>query len=131
MAHSDPEAEAEIKALFARWDQRDPDVIDLWQKTRQWSLDGFDMMFARLGARFDRYYFPSEEEDDGKKMVADLIQRGIAVDGRPDEAVYVDMDKLAGEKKEKYRVLVVLRSDGTSLYATTDLPLAVQKVRRI
>jgi arginyl-tRNA synthetase len=84
-------------------------------------------MFTRLGARFDRFYFPSEEEDDGKKMIAGLIERGIAVDGRPDEAVYVDLDKLAGEKKEKYRVLVVLRSDGTSLYATTDLPLAVQK----
>lgn len=126
-AHSDPNAEVEIKALFARWDQRDPDVIALWQKTRQWSLDGFDQMFARLGARFDRYYFPSEEEVDGKKMVADLIHRGIAIDGRPDESVYVDIDKLAGEKKEKYRVMVILRSDGTSLYATTDLPLAVRK----
>ena len=107
--------------------KRDPEVIALWQTTRQWSLDGFDLMFARLGARFDRFYFPSEEEDDGKKMIAGLIERGIAVDGRPDEAVFVDLDKLAGEKKEKYRVLVVLRSDGTSLYATTDLPLAVQK----
>ena len=126
-AHTDPEAEAEIKALFARWDKRDPEVISLWKTTRQWSLDGFDLMFARLGARFDRFYFPSEEEDDGKKMIAGLIERGIAVDGRPDEAVFVDLDKLAGEKKEKYRVLVVLRSDGTSLYATTDLPLAVQK----
>jgi arginyl-tRNA synthetase len=32
-----------------------------------------------------------------------------------------------GLTSEKYRVLVVLRSDGTSLYATTDLPLAVRK----
>lgn len=127
MAHAEPDADAEIKALFARWDDRDPDVIDLWRKTRQWSLDGFDQMFARLGARFDRFYFPSEEEEDGKKMVADLIQRGIAIDGRPEESVFIDIDKLAGEKKEKYRVLVILRSDGTSLYATTDLPLAVRK----
>ena len=72
-------------------------------------------MFDRLGARFDRFYFPSEEEDDGKKMIADLIKRGIAVDGRPDEAVIVELDETTGEKKEKYRVLVVLRSDGTSL----------------
>ncbi len=127
LSRSDPEAEPEIKALFARWDKRDPDVISLWKKTRQWSLDGFDEMFARLGARFDRFYFPSEEEDEGKKMIADLIRRGIAVDGRPDEAVFVDLDKLTEQKKEKYRVLVILRSDGTSLYATTDLPLAVRK----
>ena len=127
LARTDPTAEAEIKALFARWDARDPEVIALWKLTRQWSLDGFDAMFLRLGARFDKYYFPSEEEDDGKQLIADFIQRGIAVDGRPNEAVFVDIDKLAGEKKEKYRVLVVLRSDGTSLYATTDLPLAIRK----
>lgn len=127
MAHTEPEAEAEIKALFARWDAHDPEIIELWRKTRQWSLDGFDEMFKYLGARFDRYYFPSEEEDDGKKMVADLIQRGIATDGRPEEAVIVKLDELLGEKSEKYRVLVVLRSDGTTLYATQDLPLAVRK----
>lgn len=127
MAHTEEGAEAEIKALFARWDARDPEVIDLWRKTRQWSLDGFDEMFQFLGARFDRYYFPSEEEEDGKAMVADFIQRGMAIDGRPDEAVIIKLDELLGEKSEKYRVLVVLRSDGTTLYATQDLPLAVKK----
>jgi len=127
LSRSDPDAEHEIKALFARWDARDIEIVDLWKRTRQWSLDGFDVMFQRLGARFDKYYFPSEEEDDGKALVAGLIARGIAVDGRPEEAVFVDIDKLAGEKGEKYRVLVILRSDGTSLYATTDLPLAIRK----
>lgn len=127
MAHSEPEAESEIKALFARWDARDPEIIDLWKRTRQWSLDGFDEMFRYLGASFDRYYFPSEEEEDGKKMVEDLINRGIAIDGRPDDAVIIKLDELLGEKNEKYRVLVVLRSDGTALYATQDLPLAVKK----
>lgn len=129
MAHTEPEAEAEIKALFARWDARDPEIIDLWKKTRQWSLDGFEEMFKYLGARFDRYYFPSEEEDDGKRMVEDLIKRGIAIDGRPEEAVIIKLDELLGEKSEKYRVLVVLRSDGTALYATQDLPLAVKKFK--
>ncbi len=129
MAHSDPDAESEIKALFARWDARDPEVVELWQKSRQWSLDGFNEMFNYLGASFDRYYFPSEEEADGKRMVEDLIKRGIAIDGRPDDAVIVKLDDLLGEKNEKYRVLVVLRSDGTALYATQDLPLAVKKFK--
>lgn len=127
MAQTEPEAEAEIKALFARWDARDPEVIDLWKKSRQWSLDGFAEMFDYLGARFDRYYFPSEEEEDGKRMVEDLVRRGIAIDGRPDDAVIIKLDEILGEKSEKYRVLVVLRSDGTALYATQDLPLAVKK----
>jgi arginyl-tRNA synthetase len=127
MSQSEPEAEAEIKTLFARWDARDPEVIDLWRKSREWSLEGFDEMFKYLGARFDRYYFPSEEEEDGKRMVEDLVQHGIAIDGRPGDAVIIKLDEILGEKSEKYRVLVVLRSDGTALYATQDLPLAVKK----
>jgi arginyl-tRNA synthetase len=41
--------------------------------------------------------------------------------------VIIRLDDLLGLKKETYRVLVILRSDGTSLYATKDLPLAVKK----
>jgi arginyl-tRNA synthetase len=41
--------------------------------------------------------------------------------------VIVKLDELLGLKKEKYRVLVILRSDGTALYATEDLALAKLK----
>jgi arginyl-tRNA synthetase len=40
--------------------------------------------------------------------------------------VIVDLDTIMGTK-EKYRVLVILRSDGTSLYSTKDLSLAIKK----
>lgn len=40
------------------------------------------------------------------------------------------MDDLLGLKKETYRVLVILRSDGTSLYSTKDLPLAIEKFEK-
>ncbi len=36
-----PEMEAEVRALYARWDQREPGIVKLWEETRQWSLDGF------------------------------------------------------------------------------------------
>lgn len=121
-----PEAEAEIRALFARWDRRDPQVVELWKKSRAWSLEGFDQVYRMLGVHFDRVYFESEVEEPGKKLVEELIARGIARDERPEGAVIVPLDEILGEK-EKYRVLVVLRSDGTSLYATKDLPLAIKK----
>ncbi len=125
----DPELEAEVRALYARWDRRDPDVVDLWTKTRQWSLDGFNQMYDMLDIRFDKYYFNSEEEQPGKEVVADLVKRGIAVDERPEGPVIVKLDELLGNQKEKFRVLVVLRSDGTALYATEDLALALHKFR--
>lgn len=123
----DPDLETEIRALYARWDQQEPEIVDLWKKTRQWSLDGFQDLYDTLDIQYDRFYSNSEVEFQGKEIVADLIKRGIAEDLRPDDAVIVRLDELLGLKKEKYRVLVVLRSDGTALYATEDLALAKLK----
>jgi len=122
-----PELESEVRQLYARWDRRDPEVMALWQKTRQWSLEGFDQIYAMLGVRFDHIFYDHELEKPGQELVEELIRKGIAVDERPDGPVIVRIDELLGLKKETYRVLVVLRSDGTSLYATKDLPLAIKK----
>ncbi|MCD6424317.1 MAG: arginine--tRNA ligase, partial [Anaerolineales bacterium] len=123
----DPELESEIRDLYARWDRQDPELVELWKKTRSWSLKGFEDLYQILDIHYDRYYSNSEVEFQGKEMVDDLIKRGIAQDLRPDDAVIVRIDDLLGLDKEKYRVLVVLRSDGTALYATEDLALAKLK----
>lgn len=124
-----PELETEVRALYKRWDRRDAEVVALWQETRQWSLDGFTELYQVLNIHFDRYYFNSEEEHPGKSVVQSLIERGIAQDERPEGPVIVKIDELLGLNKEKYRVLVVQRSDNTALYATEDLALAIHKFR--
>ena len=70
-----PELETEVRALYARWDQRDPEVVALWQETRQWSLDGFNEMYDLLDIHFDRYYFNSMVEHPGKEVVDELIAK--------------------------------------------------------
>jgi arginyl-tRNA synthetase len=122
-----PDLEAEVRALYVRWDQRDPEIVKLWEETRQWSLDGFTQMYSLLDINFDRYYFNSMVEHPGKEVVQELINKGIAQDERPTGPVIVKIDELLGLKDEKYRVLVVLRSDNTALYATEDLALAKLK----
>jgi arginyl-tRNA synthetase len=122
-----PDLEAEVRTLYAAWDRRDPDIVALWQETRQWSLDGFDQLYEQLDIHFDTYYFNSMVEHPGKEVVNELIQKGIAQDERPTGPVIVKIDELLGLKEEKYRVLVVLRSDNTALYATEDLALARRK----
>jgi arginyl-tRNA synthetase len=122
-----PEFEPEVRALFSRWDNRDPEIVALWEKTRGWSLEGFEQIYDLLDVKFDRIYYESEVEQPGKTLVDDLIRSGVAEDERPDGPVIIRLDDLLGLEKEKYRVLVILRSDGTSLYASKDLPLAIQK----
>ena len=123
-----PDLENEVKETYIKWDQKDPEVVECWKETREWSLEGFKEMYAKLDIKFDKYYFNSMFEDLGKEMVDDLIARGIAQDERAEGgAVIVKLDEKLGLKDEKYRVLVVRRSDGTALYATEDLALARQK----
>ena len=122
-----PELETEVRELYSQWDSQDPEVVALWEKTRQWSVDGFQELYDVLDIHFDRIYANSEVEFQGKEMVDDLIKKGIAEDLRPDDAVIVRLDELLKLKKEKYRVLVILRSDSTALYSTEDLALAKLK----
>ena len=123
-----PDLESEVRALYVRWDKRDPEVVKLWEETRQWSLEGFKEIYDLLDIKFDRYYFNSMFEDPGREIVEDLIKAGIAEDERANGgAVVVKIDEKLGLKSEKYRVFVVLRSDSTALYATEDLGLARQK----
>jgi arginyl-tRNA synthetase len=121
-----PEYEEQVRALFKRWDDKEPEIVALWKKTRQWSLEAFDEVYALLGIHFDKVYFESEVEESGKDIVQKLIADGLAKDERPEGAVIIDLDAIMGTT-EKYRVVVILRSDGTSLYPTKDLPLAIMK----
>ncbi len=125
---SEPELEAEVRDLYTRWDRRDPEVVTLWEETRQWSLDHFEKIYQILDIHFNRWYSNSEMEQPGKQVVEQLVQAGIAEDERASGGpVIVRIDEKLGLKVEKYRVLVVLRSDGTALYATEDLALAIKK----
>lgn len=145
-----PEWQAQIKDMFARWDAGDPELVALWEWTRRWSLDMLERIFNDLGVHFDVWFFESEVEQPGKQVVDELIELGIAEDLRPQGGpviVRVDehlrahpelsrkyhkdlyrTDKKGDEEpRETWRVLVVLRSDSTSLYATKDLELARRK----
>ncbi|NUM43935.1 MAG: arginine--tRNA ligase [Anaerolineales bacterium] len=119
-----PEFEAEVREVYGRWDRDDHEIVALWKKTRQWSLDGFDEMYRLLNIPFDRLYANSDAEKAGKEVVQELVSKNLAVDERPAGPVIVKIDELLGLEKEKYRVFVVLRSDGTALYSTEDLALA-------
>lgn len=119
-----PGLEADVRQVYARWDQREPEIVSLWETTRQWSLEGFKSIYQTLDIPFQRIYTNSEAEQPGKLIVQELIENGIAQDERPEGPVIVKLDELLGLTKEKYRVLVVLRSDSTALYSTEDLALA-------
>ena len=115
----------ERREMLRRWTSGDAEVRALWETTRQWSLDEFNEILKLLDIHMDVFFYESEVEESSKRMVEELIVRGIADDERPTGGpVIVRIDEKLGLKKEKYRTAVILRSDGTTLYLTKDLALA-------
>src|SRR5579884_168439 len=120
-----PRWRGEVAEDFQRWERQEPDFVRLWEETREWSLADFRRVFDELGAHFDVWFFESEVEAEGKEIVRELLEKGIAEisEGLP----VVKIDEKLGLEAPTYRTLPVLRSDGTSLYSTKDLALTKRK----
>lgn len=119
--------DAERREMYRKWDAGDEYVRQLWLETREWSMQELRDILEMMDVKIDVWFFESEVDEPSKKIVEELIARGIAEDERPTGPVIVKIDEKLGLAKEKYRVAVILRSDGTSLYLTKDLALAEQK----
>jgi arginyl-tRNA synthetase len=116
--------------MYRKWDAGDPYVRNLWLETREWSMVELHDILAMMDVKIDVWFYESEVDEPSKQIVDELIARGIADDERPSGPVIVKIDEKLGLAKEKYRVAVILRSDGTSLYLTKDLALARDKFEK-
>ncbi len=123
-----PLFEAEVREIYQKWDDGDPEIRQLWEKTRQWSLDELEAILKMLDIEIDVFFYESEVDESAKVIVDELIQLGIAEDERPEGGpVIIKIDEKLGLVIEKYRTAVLLRNDGTTLYLAKDLALAKAK----
>ncbi len=116
-----PDAKEEISDIQRKLEAEEQPWLGLWKETREWSLDEFRKVFAELGVKPGVWYFESEVEKPGKELVRKMLTDGIAK--KSEGATIVDL------ADENLGVFLVLKTDGSSLYATKDLALALQKDR--
>jgi arginyl-tRNA synthetase len=113
------EHKKEISAILQKLELREKKVTALWKKTRKWSIDEFKQIYKDLGIKFDVWYFESEEDEPGKQIANDLLQKGIAK--KSEGAIIVNLEEY------NLGIALVLKTDGTTLYLTKDLSLAQKK----
>jgi arginyl-tRNA synthetase len=103
--------------------EKDKKTVKLWNEIVRWCVKGFEQTYKRVGVSFDVYFYENKFRKPGKKIVEEIIKKGIAFK-TPEEATVADLDKygLGG--------CVILRSDGTGLYYTSDLALTVHKFKK-
>ncbi len=98
------------------------EIHALWLKTRQWSLDEFDRIYRWLNCRFDHVFYESEFGEAGKALVREFQAQGVFVESQG--AVGADLSD------SKLGFCLLIKRDGTALYATRDLALARVKFER-
>ncbi len=95
----------------------DKELIKIWKESRKWSIDYFEKtVYPDFNVKFDRFYFESEVEKHGIKIVKKLKDAGHAK--LSDGAIIVDLNNY------NLGIFLILKSDGTALYSTKDLALA-------
>ena len=94
----------------------------LWEKTRQWSIDGFDKIYKELKIKFEHIFYENEEIKKGLDIVAELYAKHFFI--KSQGAIIADLNKY------NLGVLVIARSNGTALYPVADLSLAEKKFKK-
>ncbi|MBL6991749.1 MAG: arginine--tRNA ligase [Bacteriovoracaceae bacterium] len=92
---------------------------ELWQTTRQWSIDLMKEVYKWADVDFDRWYFESEVDSPSIMRAKEFYQQGLYIES--DGAIGVDLSQ------DKLGFCMMIKSDGTGLYATKDIDLAYKK----
>lgn len=110
----------EAQQMLVDWEAGDPEVMRIWKLMNGWVYDGFDQTYKRIGSDFDHTYFESDTYLLGKKMVEEGLNKGV-FQKREDGSVSIDLTADGLDEK------IVQRKDGTAVYITQDIGLAIEK----
>lgn len=116
----DSSAEQQARELLLKWEEGDPETVELWNRMNKWAIEGIEETYRKTGVSFDRVYYESETYKLGKQEVLKGYENGTFYKDESG-AVLADLQEIDLDKK------VLLRGDGTSLYMTQDLGTAIQR----
>lgn len=95
------------------------EYYDLWQETKEWSIELMKEAYAWADVDFDRWFWESEMDAPSVAYAQELLEKGSLI--KDQGAVGMDLTD------EKLGFCMLIKSDGTGLYATKDVELARRK----
>jgi arginyl-tRNA synthetase len=104
----------EAQEMLQKWEQKDAEVMTLWNNMNTWVYAGFETTYQTMGIEFDAIYKESETYLLGKDIIEEGLKKQVFYQ-REDGSVWIDL------KEEGLDEKLVMRSDGTSVYITQDI----------
>jgi len=81
----------EVGEMMKKIEARDGVEYETWQKTREWSIAGFDAIYRELNVKFSDIFYENQFVNQGQMIVNELFEKGILV--KSDGAVIADLEK--------------------------------------
>jgi arginyl-tRNA synthetase len=109
----------QLTDILKQLEKQDGEFFDLWKETRQWSVDLMNKVYQWADVTFDRWYWESEVDAASVETVKKYYVEGKLQ--KSEGAIGLDFSE------SNLGFCLLLKSDGTGLYATKDLELARRK----
>ena len=118
-AEEHPEYDDEARAYFKKIEQGDSECLALFHWFKELTLKDVQKIYDMLDIRFDSYAGESFYSDKMGPVVDELKEKGLLVESRG--AQVVDLEEYGMPP------CIILKSDGSSLYATRDMSAAIYR----
>ncbi len=105
---------------FKKLEQGDEELLKLWQYFRDVSLKEYNRIYTLLGSKFDSYNGEAFYNDKMPEVVEILDKKGALKDSQGAKVVDVG---------DNMPPCIVLKSDGSTIYATRDLAAILYRAR--
>ncbi len=115
-AEEHPELEDEARAYFKDIEDGDEDALALFHWFKDLTLKDVGRVYDMLGVHFDSYNGESFYNDKMQPVIDELAEKGLLEES--EGAMVVNLDKY------ELPPCLILKSNGTTLYATRDLAAA-------
>ena len=118
-AETDPSLDDEARAYFKKIEEKDEECLALFRWFKELTLKDVQKIYDLLDIRFDSYAGESFYSDKMQPVVDELKEKGLLKESRG--AQVVDLEEYGMPP------CIILKSDGTSLYATRDMAAAIYR----
>ena len=118
-AETDPALDDEARAYFKKIEEKDEECLALFHWFKELTLKDVQKIYDLLDIRFDSYAGESFYSDKMQPVVDELKEKGLLKESRG--AQVVDLEEYGMPP------CIILKSDGTSLYATRDMAAAIYR----
>ena len=118
MAKDDAKFEEEAQEFNRKLDQRDPAITNLWKELRDLWYEDIERVRNEMDVKVEFMIPESECEVPGKETVMRFFKEGKLKES--DGAIGIDLGNGLG-------FFILLKSDGTAIYATKDIGLLQRK----